>query len=167
MVALRERGACVFAGGAHVEDFIYHDYALRVMPDEGDDSEYELLISGGTRFPTVERFVTRYYAPGFDGQQHINSYVCEVGRVAGRPVAWTDRANGSRYYLPETAGQRAFCLCLNEADPALPLNPVGRGTSPRLRVTYAVDENRWLCVTVHDLQRKIDLRVKHPVVRLR
>ena len=111
--------------------------------------------------------MTRYYAPGFDGQQHINLFICEVGRVAGRPVGWTERANGSRYFVPGTAGERAFCLCLNEADPALPLNPAGRGVAPRLRVTYSVDENRWLCVTVHDLHRKTDLRVKHPVVRLR
>ena len=161
------RGACIFAGGAHVEDFIYHDYALRVLPDDHDDAEYELLIPGGTRFPTVDNFVTRYYAPGFDGQQHINLFICEVGRVAGRPVAWTERASGSRYFVPGTAGERAFCLCLNEADPALPLSPAGKGTAPRLRVTYSVDENRRLCVTVHDLHRKTDLRVKHPVVRLR
>ena len=162
------RGACIFAGGAHVEDFIYHDYALRVLPDDADaDPEYELLIPGGTCFPTVDNFATRYYAPGFDGQQHINLFICEVGRVAGRPIDWTERSNGSSYFVPRTRGERAFCLCLNEADPALPLAPTGRGTAPRLRVTYAVDENRWLCVTVHDLQRKTDLRVKHPVVRLR
>ena len=161
------RGACIFAGGAHVEDFIYHDYALRLLPDDDSDAEYELLIPGGTRFPTVDDFATRYYAPGFDGQRHINLFICEVGRVAGRPVEWTERPNGSRRFVPATAGERAFCLCLNEADPALPLSPAGRGTAPRLRVTYSVDENRWLCVTVHDLHRKTDLRVKHPVVRLR
>ncbi len=162
------RGACIFAGGAHVEDFIYHDYALRLLPEDDDaEPEYELLIPGGTSFPTVDNFVTRYYAPGFDGQQHINLFICEVGRVAGRRIAWTERASGSRYFVPRTGGERAFCLCLNEADPALPLTPPGRGTAPRLRVTYSVDENRWLCVTVHDLQKKSDLRVRHPVVRLR
>ena len=161
------RGACIFAGGAHVEDFIYHDYAIRLLPEDDKGAEYELLIPGGTRFPTVDNFVTRYYAPGFDGQRHINLFICEVGRVAGRPVDWTERANGSSYFVPGTEGERAFCLCLNEADPALPLNPAGTGTAPRLRVTYSVDENRWLCVTVHDLHRKTDLRVKHPVVRLR
>lgn len=161
------RGACVFAGGAHVEDFIYHDYALRVMPEDDDEAEYELLIPAGTRFPTADDFVTRYYAPGFDGQEHINLFICEVGRIAGQRVDWDLRTNGSRYFTPKTDGERAFCLCLNEADPALPLNPRGRGTSPRLRVTYSVDLNRWLCVTVHDLERKTDLRIKHPVVRLR
>ena len=38
------RGACIFAGGAHVEDFIYHDYALRLLPADDNEAEYELLI---------------------------------------------------------------------------------------------------------------------------
>ena len=58
-------------------------------------------------------------------------------------------------------------LTINEADPALSLNPPGRGDSPRLRVTYSVDRNRWLCVTVHDLQRKVNLKTQYPVVKLR
>ena len=107
------RGACIFAGGAHVEDFIYHAYALRVLPDDHDEAEYEPLIPGGTRFPTVDNFVTRYYAPGFDGQQHINLFICEVGRVAGRPVDWTERANGSRYFVPGTAVSRTVTVTVS------------------------------------------------------
>jgi len=137
------------------------------MPADEADAEYELLIPGGTSYPTADDFTTRYYAAGFDGQLHINLFICEVGRMAGRRVDWEDRVNGAQYFVPDTPGARAFCICLNEADPALPLSPPGSGTAPRLRVTYAVDENRWLCVTVHDLLRKVDLHVRHPVVRLR
>ncbi len=161
------RGACIYAGGARVEDFIYHDYALRVMNEKNNTVEYELLIPRGTRHPTPDDFVTRYYAPGFDGQRSLNLFICEVGRVAGRPVEWQARPNGTQYFIPKTEGEHAFCICLNEGDEALPLNPPGRGTSPRLRITYSVNADRWLCVTVHDLQRKVDLKVKEPVVRLR
>jgi len=160
------RGACLFASGASVEDFIYHDYALRILDERTNTVEYELLIPRGTRYPTEDDFVTRYYAPGFDGQTALNLFICEVGRVAGRPVEWQDRPNG-RYFVPRTAAEQAFCLCLNEGDEALPLIPPGRGSSPRLRVTYSVNGDRWLCVTVHDLLRKTDLKVKEPVVRLR
>jgi molecular chaperone DnaK (HSP70) len=161
------RGACIFAGGAHVEDFIYHDYALRVLDERTNTVEYELLIPRGTRYPTVDDFATRYYAPGYDGQPALNLFICEVGRVAGRPVEWQTRPNGTDYFVPKTPGEHAFCLCLNEGDEALPLTPPGRSTSPRLRVTYSVNADRWLCVTVHDLLRKADLKVKEPVVRLR
>jgi molecular chaperone DnaK (HSP70) len=161
------RGACVYAGGAHVEDFVYHDYALRVLDDKTTTVEYELLIPRGTRYPTAEDFATRYYTPGYDGQKSINLFISEVGRVAGRPVDWQTRANGTDYFAPKTEGEHAFCICLNEGDEALPLNPPGSGTAPRLRVTYCVNADRWLCVSVYDLLRKADLKVKDAVVRLR
>ena len=159
------RGACVFAGGGRVEDHVYHDYGLRVRRDDGRE-EYELLIPSGTRYPTTADHVVRYYAPGFDGQRELNLFVCEVGRVAGRSVEWETRANGEKYFHPATEAQRGFCPCLNESDPAIPLSPPGSGTAPRLRVSWMVDEDRWLCATVHDLERKEDLRVREPVVRL-
>lgn len=159
------RGACLFAGGGTVEDHIYHDYGLRVRRDDGLE-EYELLIPSGTRYPTAPDHVVRYYAPGFDGQSELNLFVCEVGRIAGRAVEWESRPNGQRYFHPATEGERAFCPCLNESDPAIPLSPPGSGTAPRLRVSWMVDADRWLCATVHDLERKRDLRVREPVVRL-
>ncbi len=161
------RGACIFAGGAQVDDFIYHDYALRVLDEKTNAVEYEQLIPRGTRYPTQADFVSRYYAPGYEGQQSLNLFICEVGRVAGRPVDWQKRPNGTEYFQPKTDGDHAFCLCLNEGDEALSLNPPGRGASPRVRVTYSVNGSRWLCVTVHDLLRKVDLKVNEPVIRLR
>jgi molecular chaperone DnaK (HSP70) len=160
------RGACIYAAGIPVDDFIYHDYALQVRRG-GGDVEYELLIPAGTRYPTTDDFVTRHYASGHDGQRALNLFVCEVGRVGGKSVAWEARSNGGRYFTPRTTGERSFAVCLNEADPALPLSPPGRGDAARLRVTYSVNADRWLCVTVHDLHRKADLQVRHSVMKLR
>ncbi len=161
------RGACLFANGAPVDDIIYHDYALRVLNEKTNTVEYELLVPRGTCYPTEDEFVTRYYAPGYDGQTAINLFICEVGGVAGRPVQWQTRPNGTKLFVPKTEGEHAFCICLNEGDEAVPLNPPGRGGAPRLRVTFSVNADRWLCVTVYDLLRKVDLKVKEPVVRLR
>ncbi len=159
------RGACIFAGGGRVDDFVYHDYRVRVRRSDGRE-EYELLIESGTRFPTPDDHVVRYYASGFDGQRALHLFVSGVGRVAGRSVAWQERENGNRYWVPGTDGERAFCPCLNESDPDIQLNPAGKGTAPRLRVSFMIDADRWLCATVHDLERKQDLRVREPVVRL-
>lgn len=159
------RGACTFARGVQIDDFIYHDYALRIL--DGTSVAYELLIPRGSRYPTAEDFVTRYYAPGHDGQQELSLFICEVGRIAGRPVNWRGQADGSKRFAPGNGEDEAFCICLNEQSAPLPLRPAGRGTAPRLRVTYSVDAERWLCVTVHDLLQKTDLKVHQPVVRLR
>jgi len=162
------RGACLFAMGVPVEDIIYHDYALRVA-DEGDGERvaYELLIPRGTRYPTPDEFVVRYYAPARDGQTAVNLLICEVGGVAGRPVEWEVRRDGRKMFVPKTDGEHAFCICLNEGDEAIPLNPPGQGKGARLRVSFRIDADRWLRMTVHDLVRKVDLKVDEPVVRLR
>lgn len=62
---------------------------------------------------------------------------------------------------------RARLVALNPADAPLLLRPAGKGTSPRLRVTYGVNADRRLCVTVNDLLRRETLRRAEPVVRLR
>lgn len=161
------RGACLFASGASVDDIIYHDYALQVVDEKADHVGYELLIPRGTRYPTPRDFVTRYYAPAHDGQTAIHLFVCEVGGVAGRPVQWESRPDGTKYFVPKTEGERAFCVCLNANDEAIPLDPPGRKDLPRIRVTFSIDADRWLRITVHDLVKKQDLRVNEPVVRLR
>lgn len=161
------RGACLFAAGAPVDDIIYHDYAVRVVGENENVVEYELLIPRGTRYPTPSDFVTRYYAPSQDGQIFVNLQICEVGGVAGRPVQWEIRPDGRKVFVPKTEGEHAFCVCLNEGDEAILLDPPGRGKSPRLRVTFSIDADRWLRITIHDLVRKVDLKVNEPVVRLR
>ncbi|WP_395139904.1 hypothetical protein, partial [Armatimonas sp.] len=84
-----------------------------------------------------------------------------------KPVAWEPRPNGSRYWSPASENERGQIVELNPADASIPLNPAGAGTSPRLRVTYHINPDRWLCMTVEDLVKKQTLRENIPVVRLR
>jgi len=83
------RGACLFAMGVPVEDIIYTDYALRVAGEGNEERvEYELLIPRGTRYPTPNEFVVRYYAPARDGQ---TASTCSFAKSA----AWRgDPCNG-------------------------------------------------------------------------
>ena len=159
-------GAARFAGGVPVDDFIYHDYALAVQNAATRAVEYELLLPRRTRYPTAPDFAVRFYAD-YPGMTDIGLHVCEVGRLGQTPVPWRPGPNGARYWSPQTADERSCLVELNPADAPLPLRPPGRGTSPRLRVTFSVNADRWLCATVEDLVRKEPLRVDEPVVRLR
>ena len=158
-------GAARYAGGVPVEDFVYHDYALAV---QGADQsvEYELLVPRRTRYPTGSDFAVRYYAD-YAGMEEMRFRVCEVGRLGQRAVNWTERATGARYWQPGDQSARQSVMELNPADAPIPLAPPGVGTSPRLRVTYRVDDNRWLRMTVEDLVKKSTLKKDDPVVRLR
>lgn len=163
-------GAARFAGGMPVDDHIYHDYALTVQNDQEHRVEYERLVPRRTRYPTARDFVVRYYAD-FAGMTDMRFGICEVGRLGQAPVAWLERPNGNHYWNAAgaaEAGPVALNLVqLNPGDAPLPLRPAGQGTSPRLRVTFSVNADRWLCMTVDDLVRKEPLRVEEPVVRLR
>lgn len=161
-------GAARYAGGVAVDDFVYHDYAIAVQNEKTHTVEYELLVPRRTRYPTAPGFAVRYYAD-FRGMTEVRFSVCEVGRLGQAPVAWAQRPNGNRYWAPAPNNdvEKALVVELNPADAALPLRPIGQGASPRLRVTFHINSDRWLCTTVEDLVRKQPLKVDEPVVRLR
>lgn len=158
-------GAARFAGGIPVEDFVYHDYALAVQASD-QSVEYELLVPRRTRYPTAPDFATRYYAD-YAGMEEMRFRVCEVGRLGQRAARWVEAASGVRYWQPSDASEKGTVMELNPGDAPIPLSPTGVGTSPRLRVTYRVDDSRWLRMTVEDLVKKTTLRKDDPVVRLR
>jgi molecular chaperone DnaK (HSP70) len=164
------RGAALFAAGCAVERVIYHDYSLRVrVPDSTPPTyEFERLIPSGEPYPTLPgREVVRYYAAAFPGQEEVSLPVCEMGRFRWEPIPWEARANGQGYWRPRAEPEWDRVVCLNEADPEIPLRPAGLPGAARLRVTFRVDERRWLRVTVHDLQRRLDLRQDEALVELR
>ncbi len=158
-------GAARFAGGIPVDDFIYHDYAIAVQEADGSVG-YELLSPRRTRYPTAPDFAVRYYAD-YAGMEEMRFRVCEIGRLGQKPALWEPRPNGSRYWSPTSENERGQIVELNPADAPIALNPAGVGTSPRLRVTYHINPDRWLCMTVEDLVKKQTLRENVPVVRLR
>jgi len=169
-------GAARFAGGVPIDDHIYHDYALAIRNDQSRKVEYERLVPRRTRYPTAPNFAVRYYAD-FAGMTEMRFGICEVGRLGQAPVLWERRSNGNHYWSPDSSAAEADfvepnfiepnLVELNPDDVPLALRPAGQGTSPRLRVTFSVNADRWLCMTVEDLVRKESLRVEEPVVRLR
>jgi hypothetical protein len=159
-------GSARFAGGVDVDDFVYHDYAIQVQNERSHSVEYELLVPRRTRYPTAPDFAVRYYAD-YPGMNEMSFRVCEVGRLGQAPVAWQMRPNGNRYWGAKTPDENSLAVELNPADAALLLRPAGAGTSPRLRVTYSINEDRWLLITVEDLVAKRPLREREAVVRLR
>lgn len=159
-------GAARFAAGGAVDDFVYHDYALAVMNPTTQQIQYELLIPRRTRYPTPQNFAVRSYGD-YEGMADMRLLVCEIGRLGQEPVKWEARSNGTPYWSPASPDERALITELNPADEPIPLRPKGKGTSPRLKMSYFINEDRWLCVNVVDLLTHQPLRVEMPVVRLR
>lgn len=159
------KGAAIFGAGYYVDQIIHHDYAIRVFSDHAQRPEYELLIRRGTPYPTPKGFETRYYAVA-PRQQLFSLPVCEVGYAGRLSLGWRRHSNGNDYWLPEGNEEAECVVTLNEGD-AIRLAPPGTGTQARLRIDFTIDEQRYLCATMHDLLRGRDVRTDDRVVRLR
>jgi hypothetical protein len=79
---------------------------------------------------------------------------------------WGERPNGHRYWTPGPVEERECVYTLNEGD-TLRISPPGVAGQHRLRVEFAVDAERYLCATVHDLKLKRDIRENARLVKLR
>jgi len=158
-------GGAIFGAGFYVDQIIHHDYAIRVFSEKANTPQYELLIRRGTPYPTPKGFQTRYYkvAPR---QQLFSLPVCEVGLAGRLSLDWKRHPNGNYYWQPKGTEEEECVVALNEGD-AIRLYPPGAGDSARLRVDFTIDEDRWLCATVHDLLRQRDIRTNERVIRLR
>ncbi len=159
------KGAAVFGAGFSVDQIVHHDYAIRVYNDTQQRPEYERLVKRGTSYPTPNPFVTRYYAVT-EGQQLFRLPICEVGYGGRLSLPWNRRMNGNEYWIPNGQEEGECVVTLNEGD-ALKLAPPGSGQQARLRIDFTIDENRWLCATIHDLLKQRDLRTDSQVVLLR
>ncbi len=159
------KGAAIFGAGFSVDQIVHHDYAIRVYNDTQQRPEYERLVRRGTGYPTPNPFETRYYAVT-EGQQLFRLPICEVGYAGRLALPWSRRMNGNEYWLPSGSEESECVVTLNEGD-HLRLAPPGSGTNARLRIDFTIDTNRWLCATIHDLQKQRDLRTDERVVKLR
>ncbi len=159
------KGAAIYGAGYYVDQIIHHDYSIRVYNDQAQRPEYELLVRRGTPYPTPDGFQTRYYAVA-PRQSLFSLPVCEVGLAGRLSLKWARRSNGNDYWMPEGTEEQECVVVLNEGD-QIRLAPPGSGPQARLRIDFTIDDTRYLCATIHDLERDRDIRVNDRVYRLR
>ncbi|MCX6382420.1 MAG: Hsp70 family protein [Armatimonadetes bacterium] len=158
------KGAAIYGAGFSVDQIVHHDYSIRVYSDAQQRPEYERLVRRGTPYPTPKPFETRYYAVA-EGQAQFRLPVCEVGYAGRLSLPWQRRSNGNEYWIPTGAEEDECVITLNQGD-TVRLPAAGAGNQARLRIDFSIDENRFLCATIHDLLKQKDIR-EDKVVMLR
>jgi hypothetical protein len=148
-------GACEYARGGPVVDQIYHDYALRMADDVSNTVYYELIVPAGTGYPTTPEFAERVYTPDPGRLHELLFEIGEIARLGRAPVPWQEEPSGRRVWRPTAAADHERALIINEGQANLGLPPSKRHPR-RLRVTYRVDQERYLRWTVWDA----DVRLK-------
>ena len=166
------KGACVFASGHKVQDFIRHDYALLTFDRETRKQEYPVIVPRGTAYPTSEVIWEDYFTPTCPRNEPASEFelrIYELARASGpqREIGFDEN---SRLRVLDRRDNQAMIVCLNETDPTLgqlrPPHPPDRKDA-RLRIGFGVSADRYLTATVTDLLTSERLMDGQPVVKLR
>lgn len=164
-------GAAAHVGGASIINHIQHDYGLRFYNREKGDYDYRVIVSAGTPYPTpTGRPLCRLTVKAtHEGQRHLGLEIYELGRSdsvrqAGEVELVYDESGRPRVVRREESEvlwrQQIGSTEFISADP-----PAAKG-DPRFEVSFTVDRNKFLCVTVMDRKANRTLYRDHPLVKL-
>jgi molecular chaperone DnaK (HSP70) len=160
-------GALGLAVGLGLDDYLYHSYGIRHLNPNTGRHEWEEIIPAGTRYPLGEQ-VSRILTASRDGQEALELVIGEVEEGASRIEEVIIRSQAIMLVKDGMEARRV--VALNDADGARTvahLDPPGKAGKDRVEVTFDVDRNRTLRVTVRDLLTKKTLLQNVPVVELR
>lgn len=165
-------GGAIFAAEQMItSDFIVHDYAFVTHNPKTLKPEYNVIIPRYTPFPTAPGFWKRRLTPTCSQglpEKIFKLLICEIGKKHHNYQEFIFDKDGNLHNM-EKDGKKII-IPLNEDDPVLgtlnPPHPPGKRDA-RLEISFMINEERWLCATVHDLEIKSNLMKNEPIVRLR
>jgi len=165
-------GACAYAAGSFSHaDFIVHDYAFVTYDPRTHHKQYTVIVPRGTRFPTPPDFWRRQLVPTCalgEPETMFKLVVCELGGDEQHKFRWDKHGRLHQTGDGDPAAEPVI-VPLNESNPTLGrLDPAHspRDRRPRLEVSFAINDRRWLCASVYDLQTGKWLLKEGRVVRL-
>jgi molecular chaperone DnaK (HSP70) len=167
------KGALVLATSNPLEDFLQHSYALEVMDNKGSQNdEWELtyleIIPSGTVFPTRSIKLKVPLQPIGDNVETIEFIIAEIekGTEAGERIVY-DHTGKKLVEKGRKSIDRSQIIRLLRDKCSVPLYPRGmKDQTDRLELTYSVDENHRLLLTVKDTLTGRFLMIEEPVTQL-
>ncbi len=166
--------AALGAGQVRAADFVVHDYALVAHDLATGEPRYEVVVPRGTPVPSKPDVWKKQLVPTCPlgvPEELFRLVIAELGpdhteacRVGFDQDGILRRVGGT-----SNAAEARLAVHLNESDPTLgrldpPHQPGDR--APRLDVSFAVNADRWLVVTVVDLRTNARLLDRKPVVKV-
>ncbi|MEM9244609.1 MAG: Hsp70 family protein [Cyanobacteria bacterium P01_F01_bin.153] len=157
-------GALQVAQGVTVKDFLYHGYGVRYWNRRDNRHDWHPIISKGQPYPMADP-VDLTLGASVNNQPRIELVIGELGEEAGNVEVFFE---GDRIVTKQAAGKRSV-KALNDRDGArnlATLDPPGMPGTDRVRVSFRVDEQRQLRVSVDDLLANERLLDEVALVRL-
>lgn len=167
------RGALVLATSNPLEDFLHHSYALEVMDNKGTKNrEWEIsyleIVPSGTEYPTKRINLDVPLQPIADNVETIEFVIAEIDKGSGPGQRIVYDAMGKKNNEKSKAVvERLQTIRLLRDKCSVALLPRGmKDQTDRLELSYLVDENRKLLLTVKDTYTGRLLMVDEPVTQL-
>lgn len=165
------RGAAAFVAGVGFDDYIQHDYSIRYLNPQSGEYEYYPLVKKGTSYPTNGP-ITRLVVKGtYDNHQQLGLAIFEIGERyrSGKAMELVFDPSGAARVLELSSDEqkRRAYFWINEHCPTfLKADPPAKKGEPRFEVAFAVDDNKRLLITVHDLITGQITYQDYPVIKL-
>lgn len=158
-------GALQLSQGLEVKDFLYHGYGIRYWDRRTNRHGWHPLIPQGQPYPMPVP-VELVLGASVERQPSIELVIGELGAETGGTEVYFD---GDRLVTRPLASGQAMVKPLNDSDRArslAKLDPLGYPGSDRIRLSFWVDGDRFLRVTVDDLLTNRTLIEGQAVVQL-
>ncbi len=168
------RGACRFLT-SDVEalyDYIQHDYAIKSYDTGKGEHRFIPLVPRGTRYPTREDFRRMTLKATRNGQRFLGIDIYEVAEKESVPTGAGEIVfdlNGGAVFETRISGAGAGTeFLMNEDNPTfIEADPPAERGVPRFSVSFRVDGQKRLLVTVRDILTQKLLYDDYPVIKLR
>jgi molecular chaperone DnaK (HSP70) len=143
-------GALQLAQGIEVQDFLYHSYGIRYWNRKMNRHSWHPIIKTGQPYPMKEP-VELVLGASIEAQPSIELIIGELGAKSSGTEVYFD---GDRLITRTIGGGETIVQPLNDREGSrtiAKLNPLGYPGSDRIRVSFRVDKQRQLRITVEDL----------------
>ena len=168
-------GAAAFLGGVELYDHIQHKYALRYYNRAKGKHDFLTVVESGTPYPTREPVRQVTICASYDDQEHLGLEVYEISPEDGVSVRGDtkfdlifDPSGSVRFQERENNDDGLRFFWINEKCPTfVQASPPALRGEKRFPVSFTVDSNKRLCVTVRDMKTGRLLMKDEPLIKLR
>ncbi|MEM9264708.1 MAG: Hsp70 family protein [Cyanobacteria bacterium P01_F01_bin.13] len=144
-------------------DFLYHGYGIRFWDRRNNRHGWHPIISKGQPYPMNRPFELVLGASS-EQQPSIELIIGELGNDQGSTEVYFE---GNRLVTRQTNPGQMMAQPLNEKAPNIAtLTPPGKPGEDRIKLSFTVDQDRLLRVTVEDVLTKETLAENQSVVEL-
>jgi molecular chaperone DnaK (HSP70) len=158
-------GALQVTQGLEVKDFLYHSYGIRYWDRQNNRHSWHPIIPAGLPYPMTEP-IEIFLGASMEVQPSIELIVGELGDATGGTEVYFD---GDRLVTRQLSEQQQQVQTLNDREGArsiAELTPPGYPGRDRIKVSFLVDDQRSLRLSVKDLLTQDTLMENQVVAQL-